>query len=60
MIEATAPAFAADDVLVNNPVVRHFRAVENFALEQWHEVLAINLSAPFHTIRLARTHSPLL
>ena len=41
------------DILVNNAVVRHFAPVENFAPERWDEALAVNLSAPFHLIRLA-------
>ena len=38
---------------MNNAVVRHFAPVEEFAPEQWDEALAVNLSAPFHLIRLA-------
>jgi 3-hydroxybutyrate dehydrogenase len=41
------------DILVNNAVVRHFAAVENFSAERWDEALAVNLSAPFHLARLA-------
>ena len=41
------------DILVNNAVVRHFAPVETFAPEHWEEALAVNLSAPFHLIRLA-------
>jgi 3-hydroxybutyrate dehydrogenase len=41
------------DILVNNAVVRHFAAVENFSPERWDEALAVNLSAPFHLARLA-------
>ncbi len=41
------------DILVNNAVVRHFAPVEAFAPEHWEEALAVNLSAPFHLIRLA-------
>jgi 3-hydroxybutyrate dehydrogenase len=40
------------DILVNNAVVRHFSPVENFPAERWDEALAVNLSAPFHLIRL--------
>jgi 3-hydroxybutyrate dehydrogenase len=40
-------------ILVNNAVVRHFAAAENFPVERWNEALAVNLSAAFHTIRLA-------
>ena len=43
----------AIDILANNAVVRHFSPVENFAPERWDEALAVNLSAPFHLIRLA-------
>jgi len=42
----------AIDILVNNAVVRHFAPVEAFAPERWEEALAVNLSAPFHLIRL--------
>src|SRR4051812_17758604 len=44
---------AAVDILVNNAVVRHFSPVEQFPPERWDEALAVNLSAPFHLIRLA-------
>jgi 3-hydroxybutyrate dehydrogenase len=53
MIETTRQEFGGPDILVNNAVVRYFGAVENFAPEHWDEALAVNLSAPFHTIRLA-------
>lgn len=43
----------AIDVLVNNAVVRHFSPVEDFSTERWDEALAVNISAPFHLIRLA-------
>jgi 3-hydroxybutyrate dehydrogenase len=41
------------DILVNNAVVRHFAPIEAFTPEHWEEALAVNLSAPFHLIRLA-------
>ena len=53
LIETTQTEHGSLDILVNNAVVRYFGAVENFALEHWDEALAVNLSAPFHTIRLA-------
>jgi 3-hydroxybutyrate dehydrogenase len=43
----------AIDILVNNAVVRHFAAVEHFPADEWDRALAVNLSAPFHLIRLA-------
>lgn len=41
------------DILVNNAVVRFFGATEDFDPAHWNEALAVNLSAPFHTIRLS-------
>ncbi|MFB6459666.1 SDR family oxidoreductase [Bradyrhizobium tunisiense] len=43
----------AVDILVNNAVVRHFSAIEQFPSDRWDDALAVNLSAPFHLIRLA-------
>jgi 3-hydroxybutyrate dehydrogenase len=40
------------DILVNNAVVRYFAAVENFPPDEWDRALAVNLSAPFHLVRL--------
>jgi 3-hydroxybutyrate dehydrogenase len=53
MIETTRQDHGGVDILVNNAVVRYFGAVENFVPDHWDEALAVNLSAPFHTIRLA-------
>ncbi|HEY8288240.1 MAG TPA: SDR family oxidoreductase [Acetobacteraceae bacterium] len=53
LVEATHATHGGPDILVNNAVVRYFGAVENFDPAQWEEALAVNLSAPFHTIRLA-------
>ncbi|WP_293764997.1 3-hydroxybutyrate dehydrogenase [uncultured Aquitalea sp.] len=40
------------DILVNNAGIQHVSPVESFPPEQWDKVLAINLSAVFHTTRL--------
>jgi 3-hydroxybutyrate dehydrogenase len=53
MISTSADAFGAVDILVNNAVVRHAAPVEAFAADRWDEGIAVNLSAAFHTIRLA-------
>ncbi len=41
------------DVLVNNAGIQHVSPVESFPPEKWDAILAINLSAVFHTTRLA-------
>ena len=53
MFAAATQAFGSVDVLVNNAVVRHTAPVEEFGTTQWDDGLAVNLSAAFHTIRLA-------
>ena len=45
--------FGTVDVLINNAVVRYFSPVETFKPEDWDRALAVNLSAAFHTVRLA-------
>ena len=45
--------FGGIDVLINNAVVRHFAPIEQFKPEDWNRALAVNLSAAFHTVRLA-------
>jgi 3-hydroxybutyrate dehydrogenase len=46
-------AFGGVDILVNNAVVRCSAPVEEFPVAAWDEGIAVNLSAAFHTIRLA-------
>ena len=53
MMAALLGRIGAVDILVNNAVVRHFSPVEHFPPERWDQALAVNLSAPFHLIRLA-------
>ena len=53
MMDKLLSRLGAIDILVNNAVVRHFAPVEQFPPDRWEEALAVNLSAPFHLIRLA-------
>ena len=53
MIAAAIKRFGAIDILVNNAVTRHYAPVEAFPVDKWELALAVNLSAAFHTIRLA-------
>jgi len=45
--------FGGVDILVNNAVVRHFAPIQAFPVEAWDRAIAVNVSAAFHTIRLA-------
>ena len=41
------------DILVNNAGIQHVASVEDFPVERWDAIIAINLSSAFHTTRLA-------
>ena len=41
------------DILVNNAGIQHVAPVEDFPLDKWDAIIAINLSSAFHTTRLA-------
>ncbi|PLK24981.1 3-hydroxybutyrate dehydrogenase [Porphyrobacter sp. TH134] len=41
------------DILVNNAGMQHVAAVEDFPPEKWDAIIALNLSAAFHTTRAA-------
>jgi 3-hydroxybutyrate dehydrogenase len=49
----TAGSFGGIDILVNNAGIQHVAPIEDFAVERWDAIIAINLSAAFHAIRLA-------
>ncbi|HXF45897.1 MAG TPA: 3-hydroxybutyrate dehydrogenase [Burkholderiaceae bacterium] len=53
LIRAAEARFGRIDVLVNNAGIQHVANVEDFPVERWDAVIAINLSSAFHTIRLA-------
>jgi 3-hydroxybutyrate dehydrogenase len=53
VIAASKKHLGGIDILVNNAVTRHFARVDEYPTEKWDQALAVNLSAAFHTIRLA-------
>ncbi len=53
MMRAAEREFGAVDILVNNAGIQHVAAVEDFPVEKWDAIIAINLSSAFHTMRLA-------
>ena len=53
MIKTAESEFGAIDVLVNNAGIQHVSPVEDFPVDKWNAIIAINLSASFHTIRMA-------
>ncbi len=53
MVRACEAEFGAVDVLVNNAGIQHVAPVDEFPVERWDAIIAINLSSAFHTIRTA-------
>ncbi|MEO5701614.1 MAG: 3-hydroxybutyrate dehydrogenase [Casimicrobiaceae bacterium] len=53
MMAGALDTFGVIDVLVNNAGIQHVAAVDEFPPEKWDMILAVNLSAAFHTTRLA-------
>jgi 3-hydroxybutyrate dehydrogenase len=41
------------DILVNNAGIQHVARIEDFPVERWDAIIALNLSAVFHATRLA-------
>ena len=53
MLAHCVEELGAPDILVNNAGIQHVAPVESFPIEKWDALLAVNLSAVFHTTRLA-------
>jgi 3-hydroxybutyrate dehydrogenase len=53
MIAYAGQEFAGVDILVNNAGIQHVASVEDFPVEKWDAIIAINLSSAFHAMRLA-------
>jgi len=52
MMRAAADHFGGIDILVNNAGIQHVASIEDFPVEKWDAIIAINLSSAFHTTRL--------
>jgi len=53
LITGAQEAFGAVDILVNNAGIQHVEAIDAFPPDKWDAIIAINLTAAFHTIRHA-------
>lgn len=52
LIASVSQHFGRIDILVNNAGIQHVSPLETFPPEKWNAILAVNLTAPFHTTRL--------
>ena len=53
LIETARREFGGVDVLVNNAGIQHVEKIEDFPIDKWDRIIAINLSSSFHTMRAA-------
>ena len=53
MIAGAQAKMGSLDILVNNAGIQFVSPIENFPIEKWDAIIAINLSSAFHTIRAA-------
>jgi 3-hydroxybutyrate dehydrogenase len=51
LADAATRTFGTVHILVNNAGVQHIAELENFPQERWDQILAVNLSAAFHTTK---------
>jgi NAD(P)-dependent dehydrogenase (short-subunit alcohol dehydrogenase family) len=53
LIAKAAERFGGVDILVNNAGIQHVAAIEEFPVETWDRVIAINMNSAFHTTAAA-------
>ena len=53
MIERCEKELGSVDILINNAGIQHVAPVEEFPIEKWDAIIAINLTSAFHTTRAA-------
>jgi 3-hydroxybutyrate dehydrogenase len=53
MIALAESEFGGTDVLVNNAGIQYVAPIEEFPIEKWNAIIAINLSSAFHASRFA-------
>ncbi|MCV6547387.1 MAG: 3-hydroxybutyrate dehydrogenase [Cohaesibacter sp.] len=53
MVKEAVETFGSVDIVVNNAGIQHVSPIDEFPVDKWDAIIAINLSSAFHTIRAA-------
>jgi 3-hydroxybutyrate dehydrogenase len=53
MMQSAIARFGSVDLLINNAGIQHVAPIDEFPVDKWNAIIAINLSAAFHTTRIA-------
>ena len=53
MIDDANDQFSGIDILINNAGIQYVSPIQDFPIDKWNDIIAINLSSSFHTIRAA-------
>ena len=53
LVTTAAERFGTVDILVNNAGIQHVAPVDEFPIDKWDAIIAINLTSAFHTIAAA-------
>jgi len=53
MMKFAAESFGQVDILVNNAGIQHVAPIQDFPVDKWDAIIAINMSSAFHATRLA-------
>jgi len=56
MVQSAVDTFGTVDILVNNAGIQFVSPVQDFPIEKWDDIIAINLSSSFHTIKAVTPH----
>ena len=53
MVDEAVKGFGTVDILVNNAGIQHVAPIDEFPVDKWDQIIAINLSSAFHATRAA-------
>ena len=51
LIRTTEAKLGAINILINNAGIQHVSGIEDFPIDQWNNIIGVNLTAAFHTTR---------